>query len=37
MLGWKDISIYDGGWLEWSAQADNPIEVGSQNLPKSHS
>ncbi len=28
MLGWKDISIYDGGWLEWSAQADNPIEVG---------
>jgi 3-mercaptopyruvate sulfurtransferase SseA len=32
MLGWKDISIYDGGWLEWSAQADNPIEVGE---PKS--
>lgn len=27
-MGWKDISIYDGGWLEWSAQADNPIEVG---------
>jgi len=27
-LGWKNISIYDGGWLEWSAQADNPIEVG---------
>jgi 3-mercaptopyruvate sulfurtransferase SseA len=27
-LGWKDICIYDGGWLEWSAQADNPIEVG---------
>jgi molybdopterin synthase sulfurtransferase len=27
-LGWKDISIYDGGWLEWSAQAENPIEVG---------
>jgi molybdopterin synthase sulfurtransferase len=32
LLGWKDISIYDGGWLEWSAQADNPIEVG---VPKS--
>ncbi len=27
-MGWKDISIYDGGWLEWSAQADNPIGVG---------
>ena len=27
-LGWRDISIYDGGWLEWSAQADNPIVVG---------
>jgi 3-mercaptopyruvate sulfurtransferase SseA len=27
-LGWKDICIYDGGWLEWSAQASNPIEVG---------
>ena len=32
MLGWKDISIYDGGWLEWSAQAENPIGVGE---PKS--
>ena len=27
-LGWKNISIYDGGWLEWSSQADNPIEAG---------
>jgi molybdopterin synthase sulfurtransferase len=27
-MGWENIAIYDGGWLEWSAQADNPIEVG---------
>jgi thiosulfate/3-mercaptopyruvate sulfurtransferase len=20
LMGWKDICIYDGGWLEWSAQ-----------------
>jgi 3-mercaptopyruvate sulfurtransferase SseA len=28
LLGWKNISVYDGGWLEWSAQEDNPIEMG---------
>jgi len=27
-LGWKNISIYDGGWLEWSDRGDNPIAVG---------
>jgi molybdopterin synthase sulfurtransferase len=27
-MGWKNITVYDGGWLEWSAEADNPIEVG---------
>jgi molybdopterin synthase sulfurtransferase len=27
-LGWKDITVYDGGWLEWSARGDNPIAVG---------
>ena len=28
LMGWKDISIYDGGWLEWSADPKNPIEGG---------
>jgi 3-mercaptopyruvate sulfurtransferase SseA len=28
LLGWQNVSVYDGGWLEWSAQEDNPIEVG---------
>ena len=27
LMGWKDIAVYDGGWLEWSADANNPIEV----------
>ena len=27
-MGWENMAIYDGGWLEWSAQADNLIEVG---------
>ena len=28
LMGWKDICVYDGGWLEWSAQPDRLIEVG---------
>jgi len=32
LLGWQNISVYDGGWLEWSAQEDNPIEVGEPRL-----
>jgi thiosulfate/3-mercaptopyruvate sulfurtransferase len=29
MMGWENICVYDGGWLEWSADSDNPIEVGA--------
>jgi len=32
LMGWNDIGVYDGGWLEWSAQPANLIEVGA---PKS--
>lgn len=31
LMGWKDISVYDGGWLEWSQNPDNPIEVGTSS------
>jgi thiosulfate/3-mercaptopyruvate sulfurtransferase len=27
LMGWKDIAVYDGGWLEWSTDLSNPIEV----------
>ena len=28
LMGWPDISIYDGGWLEWSVEESRRIEVG---------
>ncbi len=28
LMGWPRVSVYDGGWFEWSADADNPIETG---------
>ncbi len=29
LQGWERISVYDGGWLEWSRDpANNPIEIG---------
>jgi thiosulfate/3-mercaptopyruvate sulfurtransferase len=28
LMGWERISVYDGGWYEWSADPANPIEVG---------
>ena len=27
-MEWKNISVYDGGWLEWSSDPSNPIETG---------
>ena len=27
-MGWKQIAVYDGGWLEWSSNPANPIETG---------
>ncbi len=28
LLGWPRVSVYDGGWYEWSENARNPIETG---------
>ncbi len=28
LLGWKRISVFDGGWFEWSADESNPYETG---------
>ena len=28
LMGYPKISVYDGGWFEWSADPDNPVETG---------
>jgi thiosulfate/3-mercaptopyruvate sulfurtransferase len=28
LLGWPNVSVYDGGWFEWSGDENNPYEVG---------
>lgn len=28
MLGWDKITIYDGGWLLWSKDPKNPVQIG---------
>ncbi len=28
LMGWPRISVYDGGWFEWSNDDDNPCETG---------
>ena len=28
LMGWPNISVYDGGWFEWSSDPDNPIATG---------
>jgi molybdopterin synthase sulfurtransferase len=27
LMGWPDVSVYDGGWYEWSSDPDNPVET----------
>ena len=28
LMGWPRVSVYDGGWFEWSSNPDNPVETG---------
>lgn len=28
VAGWKNISVFDGGWYEWSSDVNNPTEIG---------
>jgi 3-mercaptopyruvate sulfurtransferase SseA len=28
LMGWKNISVYDGGWFEWSMDPSNPVATG---------
>jgi thiosulfate/3-mercaptopyruvate sulfurtransferase len=28
LMGWPEISVYDGGWFEWINDPDNPVETG---------
>lgn len=37
LMGWPTISVYDGGWFEWSADPDNPFETGSPARPRTGS
>lgn len=29
-MGWQNISVYDGGWYEWSQDAKNPVSHGNR-------
>lgn len=31
VLGFKNITLYDGGWNEWSSDSSNPVETGAPN------
>ncbi len=30
VMGWQNISVFDGGWLEWSLDPSNPIVTGER-------
>jgi len=34
VLGRRDVKLYDGSMVEWTASAGNPLEIGKSNLEK---
>ncbi len=36
LMGWPRVSVYDGGWFEWSSDPANPFETGVPNGPVDH-
>ena len=34
LMGWPRVSVYDGGWYEWSADPANPFESGTPGQTK---
>ncbi len=34
LMGWPKVSVYDGGWFEWSNNPNNPFETGVPNKIK---
>lgn len=34
LLGWPQVSVYDGGWFEWSNDPSNPYETGEPEQGK---
>lgn len=35
LMGWKNISVFDGGWYEWSMDSRNPVASGETRPDKS--
>ena len=35
LMDWKQISVYDGGWYEWSSDPKNPTVTGERQPAKS--
>ena len=29
-MGWNNVSVYDGGWYEWSSDPKNPVATGER-------
>lgn len=32
LMGWPKVSVFDGGWFEWSNDPNNPVETGTPEI-----